>query len=65
MSLIALLLAAGAALPIPARSVVSSQFGVAASSQPLAAQAAVTILQRGGNAVDSTGSTRAAGRPKR
>ena len=50
---LALLFAAGAALPVPGRSVVSSQFGVAASSQPLAAQAAVQILQRGGNAVDA------------
>ena len=49
------LLAAGTAaeLPVPGRSVIASQFGVVASSQPLAAQAAVQILQRGGNAVDA------------
>ncbi len=41
------------ALPIPGRSVAASQHGVAASSQPLAAQAAVQILARGGNAVDA------------
>jgi gamma-glutamyltranspeptidase len=44
---------AAAALPVPGRSVVASQHGVAASSQPLAAQAAVQVLQRGGNAVDA------------
>jgi gamma-glutamyltranspeptidase/glutathione hydrolase len=42
-----------AALPVPGRSVATSQHGVAASSQPLAAQAAAQILQRGGNAVDA------------
>ena len=52
---IALLLAsgAGAPLPVPGRSLIASKFGVAAASQPLAAQAAVQILQRGGNAVDA------------
>src|SRR5919205_292138 len=45
--------AAASALPVPGRSVVASQHGVAASSQPLAAQAAVQVLQRGGNAVDA------------
>src|SRR5437870_6682755 len=48
-----LAIAVAAALPVPGRSVASSQHGVAASSQPLAAQAAVQILQRGGNAVDA------------
>src|SRR3954471_5012149 len=42
-----------ATLPVPGRSVAASQHGVAASSQPLAAQAAVQILQRGGSAVDA------------
>src|ERR1700687_367283 len=42
-----------AALPVPGRSVAASQHGVVASSQPLAAQAAVQILQRGGSAVDA------------
>lgn len=42
-----------AALPVPGRSVSASPQGVAASSQPLAAQAAVQVLQRGGNAVDA------------
>jgi gamma-glutamyltranspeptidase/glutathione hydrolase len=44
---------AAAALPVAGRSVVASQHGVAASSQPLAAQAAAQILQRGGHAVDA------------
>jgi len=42
-----------AALPVPGRSVAASQHGVAAVSQPLAAQAAAQILQRGGSAVDA------------
>src|SRR5712664_4945092 len=42
-----------AALPVPGRSVAASQHGVAAASQPLAAQAAAQILQRGGSAVDA------------
>src|SRR5438105_3358426 len=41
------------ALPVAGRSVAASQHGVAASSQPLAAQAAVQILHRGGHAVDA------------
>src|SRR5437588_7123917 len=41
------------ALPVAGRSVTASQHGVAASSQPLAAQAAVQILARGGHAVDA------------
>src|SRR3982750_1217361 len=45
--------AVAATLPIPGRSLAASQHGVAASSQPLAAQAAVQVLQRGGNAVDA------------
>src|SRR3954462_6174466 len=42
-----------ATLPVPGRSVSASQHGVAACSQPLAAQAAVQILQRRGSAVDA------------
>jgi gamma-glutamyltranspeptidase / glutathione hydrolase len=48
-----LAMAVAASLPVPGRSVAASQHGVAASSQPLAAQAAVQILQRGGSAVDA------------
>jgi gamma-glutamyltranspeptidase/glutathione hydrolase len=51
--MMALTMSLAAALPIPGRSVASSQHGVAASSQPLAAQAAAQILHRGGNAVDA------------
>ena len=45
--------AAVSPLPVPGRSVVASRQGVAASSQPLAAQAAAQILERGGHAVDA------------
>src|SRR4051794_1467927 len=45
--------AVAATLPVPGRSVAASQHGVAASSQPLAAQAAVQILMTGGSAVDA------------
>src|SRR5436190_1838571 len=51
--MMALAMSLTAALPVPGRSVAASQHGVAASSQPLAAQAAVQILQRGGSAVDA------------
>src|SRR4051812_43896107 len=46
-------LAEAAALPVAGRSVAASRHGVAASSQPLAAQAAAQILERGGSAVDA------------
>src|SRR5437868_10059225 len=48
-----LALMVAATLPVPGRSIASSRHGVAASSQPLAAQAAIQILQRGGSAVDA------------
>jgi gamma-glutamyltranspeptidase/glutathione hydrolase len=51
--MVALAMTLAAALPIPGRSVAQSPHGVAASSQPLAAQAAVQVMQRGGNAVDA------------
>jgi gamma-glutamyltranspeptidase/glutathione hydrolase len=51
MSILALLMAA--ALPVPGRSIVASQHGVVAGSQPIAAQAASHILERGGNAIDA------------
>src|SRR5438874_12147520 len=52
-NMMALAMSLTAALPVPGRSVAASQHGVAASSQPLAAQAAVQVLARGGNAVDA------------
>src|SRR3981189_672311 len=51
--MMALTMSLVAALPVPGRSVAASQHGVAAVSQPLAAQGAAQILQRGGNAVDA------------
>ncbi len=42
-----------APLPVPGRSMVVTQYGMVASSQPLAAQAAVRVLERGGNAMDA------------
>src|SRR4051812_5023622 len=51
--MMSLALAMAASLPVPGRSVAASQHGVAASSQPLAAQAAARILESGGNAVDA------------
>src|SRR3989475_7500195 len=51
--MVAFMLSLAAALPVPGRSIAAAQHGVAACSQPLAAQPAVQILQRGGNAVDA------------
>src|SRR5258708_13215934 len=48
-----LAIALAASLPVPGRWIPASQHGVVGSSQPLAAQAAVQILQRGGSAVDA------------
>jgi gamma-glutamyltranspeptidase len=39
--------------PVVGRSMVATQFGIVAASQPLAARAGVQILERGGNAVDA------------
>jgi gamma-glutamyltranspeptidase/glutathione hydrolase len=43
----------GGDLPVPGRSMVATRYGIVASSQPLASQAAVQVLARGGNAVDA------------
>jgi gamma-glutamyltranspeptidase/glutathione hydrolase len=51
--MMALVMTLATALPDPGRSLAQSFHGVAASSQPLAAQAAVQVLQRGGTAVDA------------
>src|SRR6476469_5007910 len=41
-------------MPVVAgRSKIATQFGIVASSQPLAARAGVQILERGGNAIDA------------
>ncbi|HXV65493.1 MAG TPA: gamma-glutamyltransferase, partial [Vicinamibacteria bacterium] len=39
--------------PIVGRSMVATQYGIVAASQPLAARAGVQILERGGNAIDA------------
>src|SRR3954465_4461490 len=52
-AMMALAMTLAAALPVPGRSVAASPHGVAASSQPLAAQAAVQVMLRGGNAIDA------------
>ncbi|MEP7344270.1 MAG: gamma-glutamyltransferase [Gemmatimonadaceae bacterium] len=42
-----------ARMPVVGRSMVTTRYGIVASSQPLAARAGVQILERGGNAVDA------------
>ncbi len=51
---------AGAPLPTPGRSVITSRYGIVAASQPLAAMTGAGILERGGNAVDAAIATNAA-----
>src|SRR5258705_7158164 len=41
------------------RSRVATKYGIVAASQPLAAQAGVRVLERGGNAVDAAVATNA------
>ena len=41
------------------RSIVSTQYGIVAASQPLAARAGVQVLERGGNAIDAAIATNA------
>ena len=46
-------------LPVVGRSVVATQYGIVAASQPLAARAGVQVLERGGNAIDAAIATNA------
>src|SRR5438876_7672725 len=39
--------------PVVGRSLVATQYGIVAASQPLAARAGVAVLERGGNAADA------------
>lgn len=45
--------------PVVGRSVVTTEYGIVAASQPLAARAGVQILERGGNAIDAAIATNA------
>jgi gamma-glutamyltranspeptidase/glutathione hydrolase len=49
----------GAPLPVPGRSVVTTRYGIVASSQPLAAAVGAHVLERGGNAMDAAIATNA------
>jgi gamma-glutamyltranspeptidase/glutathione hydrolase len=49
----------GNALPVAGRSVITTQYGIVAASQPVAAAAGVQILEHGGNAVDAAIATNA------
>lgn len=46
-------------VPLVGRSIVSTQYGIVAASQPLAARAGVQVLERGGNAIDAAIATNA------
>lgn len=46
--------------PVPGRSLVASELGIVAASQPLAASAGVQVLERGGHAVEAAIATNAA-----
>ena len=48
-----------APLPVPGRSIITTRYGIVASSQPLAAATGIQILERGGNAVDAAIATNA------
>jgi len=49
----------GNGLPVAGRSVITTQYGIVAASQPVAAAAGVQILEHGGNAVDAAIATNA------
>jgi gamma-glutamyltranspeptidase/glutathione hydrolase len=49
----------GNAMPVVGRSVITTQYGIVAASQPVAAAAGVQILEHGGNTVDAAIATNA------
>jgi gamma-glutamyltranspeptidase / glutathione hydrolase len=49
----------GSPLPIQGRSVITTEYGIVAASQPMAAASGVQVLERGGNAVDAAIATNA------